>query len=230
MINEKEIYHILRELIFNAEIPPGQKLREGTLAEAFHVSRTPIRSVLQRLKFDSLVELIPQKGAFVYCPSEEEARQIAFVRGILEPEAAGLAAKNATESQIDEMYRLVDEETVLYNAHKVNQALVITNHLHMKMIEASANKYLIECLKKVISLSHVILAFYDVSDSKKHKAEEEHLPMVDAIGSRNSLLAKELMRQHIPSITKDVDFSKAYTRSDSLSLVIDKYIAEREQL
>lgn len=224
MINEEKIYHLLRKLIFNAELPPGQQLKESSLAEAFGVSRTPIRSVLQRLKFDSLIEIIPQKGAFVYCPNPKEAKQIFFVRKLLEPEATSLAAVHVTRQQLDEMYQLIEEETFLYNSHEVNRALVKTNDLHMKIIEASKNVYLIECLRKIVSLSHIILAFYDVSDLKESKAETEHIAIVDAIKDGNSSLAKKLAAMHVPSIESDVDYSKSFVHLDSISRVIGKYL------
>ncbi|WKB35789.1 hypothetical protein QS257_20930 [Terrilactibacillus sp. S3-3] len=43
MINEEKIYHILRELIFNAELPPGQQLKESSLAK--HLVSAGHRSV-----------------------------------------------------------------------------------------------------------------------------------------------------------------------------------------
>ncbi|WP_228485628.1 GntR family transcriptional regulator [Thermaerobacillus caldiproteolyticus] len=75
-IGEEHIYQILRNAIFNADLSPGTQLIESSLAEAFGVSRTPIRAVLQRLKYDSLVKMIPHRGAFVYCPTPKESEQI----------------------------------------------------------------------------------------------------------------------------------------------------------
>lgn len=224
MINEEKIYNILRELIFNAELPPGQQLKESSLAKAFGVSRTPIRSVFQRLKYDSLIEIIPQKGAFVYCPNPVEAEQIFFVRQILEPEAARLAAIHATKEQLTTMYQLLEEETYLYQNNYLHQALVKTKDLHMKIIEASGNNYLIECLRKIISLSHIILAYYDISDQKELNAEHEHCSIVDAIRERNPSLAKELASLHVPSIKRDIDYSKSYANLHSLEHVISKYM------
>ena len=46
---------------------------EDAIAKAFGVSRTVIRKVLHRLAHEKLVELYPNKGAFVAKPSIEEA-------------------------------------------------------------------------------------------------------------------------------------------------------------
>ncbi|WKB37426.1 GntR family transcriptional regulator [Terrilactibacillus sp. S3-3] len=183
-----------------------------------------MRAVLQRLKYDSLIEIIPQKGAFVYCPSPKEAEQIFFVRQLLEPEAASLAAINATEKQLDRLYQLLEEEIKLYETHQTHKALIKTRDLHMTIIEASGNVYLIECLRKIISLSHIILAFYDISDERDYNAESEHSSIVDAIYNRNPSLVKELAYNHVFSIKRDIDFSKSYTRLHSFDHIINKYM------
>jgi len=49
------IYKAIRERISLLEYAPGAVLNEGLLAQEFGVSRTPIRSVLQRLSYEGLV-------------------------------------------------------------------------------------------------------------------------------------------------------------------------------
>ena len=48
------IYSELRERITTLHIPPGARLDVDALAQEFNVSRTPIRSVLQRLEHEGL--------------------------------------------------------------------------------------------------------------------------------------------------------------------------------
>lgn len=45
-----ELYHILEDEICTLKILPGEALSENQLCKRFGVSRTPIRSVLQRLE------------------------------------------------------------------------------------------------------------------------------------------------------------------------------------
>lgn len=60
-----DIYDRLRRDIILLELPPGQRLRENELAEEFGVSRTPVRSALQRLESEGLVYTVPKSGNFV---------------------------------------------------------------------------------------------------------------------------------------------------------------------
>lgn len=71
-------------------------------------SRTSIRPALLRLKYEGLVEMIPNRGAFVAKPNEEDLRQVYRVREVLEcgmmggrhpPPHRGPAAGHGEESQ-----------------------------------------------------------------------------------------------------------------------------------
>lgn len=59
------MYDEIRKRICLLQYPPGMILREGELAEAFEVSRTPVREVLHQLKFEGLVETRNGVGTFV---------------------------------------------------------------------------------------------------------------------------------------------------------------------
>ena len=45
----------MRELLLRGEFSPGERIREIPLAARLHVSRTPLRLVLQRLEEEGLV-------------------------------------------------------------------------------------------------------------------------------------------------------------------------------
>ncbi len=60
-----EIYGILEDEIVRLKIRPGEVLSENTLCKRFAISRTPIRSVLQRLQQNGFVQILPHKGTIV---------------------------------------------------------------------------------------------------------------------------------------------------------------------
>jgi DNA-binding GntR family transcriptional regulator len=222
-MGEQQIYQILRSAIFNAELPPGTQLVESSLAEGFGVSRTPIRSVLSRLKYESLVRFIPNKGAFVYCPTPEEAEQIFFVRKILEPEAAYLAALQASQSDLEKMKFFVDQEVLFYQQNQPHLALQAIQSFHMTVIESCKNSYLIQYLREILSLTHIILTFYDVSETNTTHSSHEHLALYEAISRRDASCAKHLADQHIPFILRDIDFTKKLNHALSIDQIITRY-------
>ena len=225
-IGEKEIYQVLKSAIFNAELPPGTQLVESSLAEAFGVSRTPIRSVLSRLKYESLVRFIPNRGAFVYCPTPKEAEQIFFVRQILEPEATYLAALYANSSDHEKMNFFLNQEEQCYQENQPQLALQAIQSFHLAVIETCRNPYLIQYLREILSLTHIILIFYDVSETNTTHSTHEHRALYEAIYRRDADRAKQLAVEHIPFIISDIDFTKKLNHALSIDQIITRYTSK----
>ena len=72
-LSDNDIYERMVSAILDHQLPPGTKLVEDRLAEAFGVSRTRIRPVLVRLANEQVVTLTPNRGAAIAEPSEAEA-------------------------------------------------------------------------------------------------------------------------------------------------------------
>ena len=79
-----EIYQIIENEIVSLKIRPGESLSENSLCKRFSVSRTPIRSVLQRLQQNRFVQIIPHKGTIVTPINLEIANQLIYQRVAVE--------------------------------------------------------------------------------------------------------------------------------------------------
>src|SRR5215211_7447338 len=77
----------LREEILRGSVAPGQPLRQEELADRFGVSRLPVRDALLRLEAQGLVEVFPNRGAFVVSLSAGEIAEIYDLRILLEGDA-----------------------------------------------------------------------------------------------------------------------------------------------
>jgi DNA-binding GntR family transcriptional regulator len=77
----------IAERIFTAiaggEYAPGERIREETLADEFEVSRGPVREALRILEKDSVVRILPNRGAHVTQLSIKEVSDIFEVRRTL---------------------------------------------------------------------------------------------------------------------------------------------------
>jgi DNA-binding GntR family transcriptional regulator len=69
--------------IASGEYTPGERIREETLAEEFEVSRGPVREALRILEKDSVVRILPNRGAHVTQLSVKEVSDIFEVRRTL---------------------------------------------------------------------------------------------------------------------------------------------------
>ena len=86
---QDEIYEKIYVAIVEHRLHPGTKLVEERLAEIFGVSRARIREVLARMAHEQIVELIPQRGAYVAKPTIEQAMR--RLRGAPADRAGGAA-------------------------------------------------------------------------------------------------------------------------------------------
>src|SRR5260370_9530514 len=75
----------IRAAILEHRLAPGAKLTEAQLCEVFDVKRGPIRQALAQLATDRLVDLEPNRGAFVASPSLQEGHGAFAMRRLIEP-------------------------------------------------------------------------------------------------------------------------------------------------
>jgi GntR family transcriptional regulator of vanillate catabolism len=82
----------LRQLIMEGELRAGDRLSEVRLAARLEVSRTPLRLALAQLEHEGLLEPVPGGGFVVRSFSGRQVLDAIELRGLLEGQAARLAA------------------------------------------------------------------------------------------------------------------------------------------
>lgn len=91
----------IRDSIYRNELRPGQQLQQEELAVKFGISRIPVRDALRQLQGEGLVELYPNRGAFVSNPGVEELREVFGLRILIETYALRLAVPNFTKAELE---------------------------------------------------------------------------------------------------------------------------------
>ena len=104
------IYEEMLDAILEQRLAPGTKLSEDTLGEIFGVSRTVIRTVLQRLSHERIVRIQPNRGAFVSEPSPEEAREVLQARRLIEEGIIRATVRKQSPADIKDLKRAIAEE------------------------------------------------------------------------------------------------------------------------
>lgn len=200
---EHEIYKEIKLAITQHKLLPNMQLIEDSLAEAFQVSRTPIRNVLRRLAMEKLLTVIPYRGAFVSCPSVEDARSVFEMRRVIESSMVRKVCAVASEAQIDELQRLLQEEHRASHDGDVIGALDVTVDFHLKLAELAQNSYYYTFLEELISLTAVIIALYGSSETFCR----DHEQLVEAIVLQDGELASRIMTEHLLQIERSLDFT-----------------------
>lgn len=188
------VYEALLELITLRKLPPGRHLVESELASLLGVSRQPVREALQRLSSEGWVELRPGHGAFVRRPTESEAEQLLAVRGLLEAEAARLAALHASDEQVERMRALYRQGTAALERGDADAVVVVNAELHRCLAQASGNQVLAELAAQVsrrVSWYHALVA-----RRRGAASWDEHAAIIEAVADGRAADAARLMREH----------------------------------
>lgn len=153
-----------------------------------NVSRTPIRSALQKLGYEGLVTIKPNKGAFVMSPSPKEVLDVFECKKLLEIEAIRLACKNITNEELDEIEALIGEEPETFENKDFIKFLNVNQEIHMKVARASKNSYYIKYINELITKSNVYLIFFDdfmVTNFEESDAHKEHRRILSSLRDRD---------------------------------------------
>ena len=59
------VFHRIREEILSGKYKENDELKEMTIGEELGVSRTPVREAFRQLELEGLIQIIPNKGAYV---------------------------------------------------------------------------------------------------------------------------------------------------------------------
>ncbi|GIN97739.1 GntR family transcriptional regulator [Siminovitchia terrae] len=210
---EEEIYENIKHAIFSKKIGPKMMLSEEQLAEAFNVSRTPIRHVLKRMQYEKIVEIKPKKGAFIHEPSKKEIEEVFHVKLILEKEATKMAYQNISEQQLDELEALTYKEEEYFQRGEYYQALLTANKFHADIIQACGNNLLIQYYNDLTDLTNLYLALYD-NVPENPPGPSEHRRIINALRSKNE---EEIDRELVSHWIRVKDYM-VYNKEKDLSV------------
>lgn len=190
----QEVAERLRQQIFARELEPGSWIDEQKLAAEYGISRTPLREALKVLAVEGLVTMKVRRGAYVTEMSREDVAQVYHLLGLLEADAAGEVARQASAEQLAELRQLHER---LEKQARNRDAFFATNEaFHMKLLEVAGNRWrrqIVDDLRKVMKLNrhHSLFRQGRIAGSLA-----EHRALMAAIEARDARAATRLMRTH----------------------------------
>lgn len=194
----EKVHTKLRQAILEQRLKPGTRLPEDTIGESFGTSRTIAREALGRLAMEGLVDLIPNRGAFVANPSLDEGRDIFLVRKGLER----LVMLQLADRMSPELSQILQEMTnaeAAMVAKSEAEAIRLSGEFHLRLAELTGNPLLARYIRELVSRCSLVLAMY----GRPHSAEcgaAEHRQMVSALASGDGRRAAELMDSHLDAV------------------------------
>ena len=194
----EEVAELLRQRIFQRELEPGSWIDELKIAEAYGISRTPLREALKVLAAEGLVTMKVRRGAYVTEVSERDLSDVYHLLSLLESDASAVVAGTATSAQIEALQAVHQElEDCVKPEQQDREAFCKVNErFHMLLLEIANNRWrdqMVLDLRKVMKLNrHNSL----LKTGRVEESLNEHRALMAAISSRDSALAMQRMQEH----------------------------------
>lgn len=195
---DQKAYEIIKNMITERQILPGEKIPQEKLAQELGISRTPLVSALKFLEHEKLVESKPRRGYFVRLFSKQEMVSIFELREVLEGLAAKRAAANIKDKEIDILNDFFRPFAESANITDFRAYAKEDRRFHNFITEIGAKEF----LKSILQTYNFITASYQYLSSEglvrpPNETIEEHLAVIKAIGERDPDAAEMLMRRHL---------------------------------
>ena len=139
----EEVAELLRQRIFSRELEPGSWIDELKIAEAYGISRTPLREALKVLAAEGLVTMKVRRGAYVTEVSDRDLADVYHLLSLLESDAAGVVASQASDAQLLELQTVHAELEDSVSAAAPDRELFfsINERFHMHLLQIADNRW-----------------------------------------------------------------------------------------
>ena len=191
------VFQKLREDILSGKYKEHEELKEVAIGEELGVSRTPVREAFRQLELEGLIQIVPNKGAYVTGITAKDVKDIYMIRSLLEGMCAKLATEKITKDQLEEM----EENIYLAEFHAskghMDQMAELDNRFHEILYEACDSKMLEHTLRDyhqyVLRVRQKTLS----TNTRGLASNDEHRQIMEAIKSGDADKAEQLANKHM---------------------------------
>ncbi|SOE81538.1 transcriptional regulator, GntR family [Caballeronia arationis] len=197
--NAESIAENIRAAILEHRLAPGAKLTEAQLCEVFEVKRGTVRQALAQLAGERLVDLEPNRGAFVASPTLQEVHEVFEMRRIIEMAVVERICSGHGTRRLKSISSTIGRERRAFESHDFTAWIRLSGEFHTELAALTGNTVLCECLSGLVARSTLISALYE-SLGKSSCSFEDHEEILAALDAGDSTKATELMARHLRDV------------------------------
>lgn len=177
-----QVFQTIRDDILKGKYEENDELREATLGKELGVSRTPVREALRQLELEGLVNIIPNKGAYVTGISDKDVHDIYMIRSMLEGLCVRWATEHITQEQLTEL----------------------DGRFHQILYEASQSRILDHVLSDFHKYVQLARRTSVKTEERAIKSIGEHNEILNAIKAKDAEKAGNLATLHIMHVMENL--------------------------
>lgn len=174
---------------------PGERIIEQTIADEFQVSRGPVRDAIRILERESVVEVLPRRGAQVTALTVKEIDDIFAIRAALIELGVALATPLLSDGEVAQIRHWIDQLST--SADRVGSAddyVPISYHISLFISRRCQNERLFDMIRSMsrqtLRYSHLALA----SDERRKRSAALWTDLALALDARDAKSAGQLAR------------------------------------
>jgi DNA-binding GntR family transcriptional regulator len=187
----------IEAMILGGELAVGERIQEFQLAERFKVSRSPVREALRALDAVGIIEVVPNRGAFVRRIEIAEAMEVYEVRAALFAQAGRLMAERASEADLAELEKLHDEMNDAAATHAFERYFPLNFSFHELIVDAAGNRTLASQYRMLVKRLRLFRARNLMFGDTLEVSNREHDTIVRAILQRDMDAAGRACFEHV---------------------------------
>lgn len=193
----EEAFRGIKDLIYNQQLVPGQRLVYDDLARKLNMSRTPIISALIRLEQQGLVVSEHLRGFYVKPMDLNEVWDAFGLREAIETYAVQIAIAKADKDDFKKLEEKLIEHENYKPRYYDRKKLFLDAAFHLQIAQMTGNRILKWHLR--MNFEHVYLrAKLDKYDTERmEKAPMEHRALLKKMKNRDILGSVETIKNHI---------------------------------
>jgi DNA-binding GntR family transcriptional regulator len=195
-----QVFNEIRRAIISGVVAPGARLVISELASSFGTSLTPVKEAVAKLEAEGLVTVTPRVGTFVSSLEYDEVKELFEVRLMIELYAAEKNVELITESQIQNLNRLVSElASHVDGNHYTNFSEYIEKeyYFHQHFVELCGNRRLLSIYRKLDAHLMITRAYYLKRVEGAVQATKEHQTIVQYLEEGDLESLQKLLRDHV---------------------------------
>jgi len=191
-------YERLKDMIVRGEFEPGHFLSERRLAAQLDMSKTPVRSAVERLANEGLVLVAPQQGIVVAEVSLAEIIDLFEIRTALESFVVTQLAGTLTPEQVRQLSANLEEQLEAAKAGDVVESMRLDTAFHFLLCEFQRNREITRVMGRLRNrLARIIVGVLRQRPQRMLDSLAEHRAIVDAIAAGDGGRAAEAIRAHL---------------------------------
>ncbi|PPG26784.1 GntR family transcriptional regulator [Pseudoclavibacter sp. RFBG4] len=207
----------IKEMIVSGDLVPGSKLPpEKELSDRLGLSRSSLREAVKALEVIRVLDVRRGDGTYVTSleprllleamnfvvdlHQDDSVLEILAVRRMLEPQAAAVAAREASPEQLENLEEILRE---IGDGTEVEGLIEHDLKFHRHIVESTGNKYLTSLIDSLSSRTVRARVWRGITQAGAvARTIDEHRAILDALRSGDAELTAALTLAHVSGVER----------------------------